>query len=186
MTTLSASATLAIGESTPAEASVGITVLPLAGPGEGTGRLIHPTLGTIDYQFAPDRWRGHIGDAVVFPIWSVSQTLAGALVALWDGTLEDVVVEEAWEGEIVMRRDELDALLAFYQSPPDPALGVPSGYVQWWPSYESDLGFYVCILAVSAGSSGGIELTNIPADADGDEWVEGSVSIRMQLVARVE
>ncbi len=183
MTTLTASSTIAIGESTPEQESVTITVLPLAAPGEGRGRLIHPTLGTFDYEFPPDRWSGLRTDLVVPPVWAVTPTLGGAFLAQWDGSIEDVEVLEQWEDGISMKAGDLDTLLSFWQSPPDPSLGVPSGYVQWWPSYATDLGFYVAILEVAAGSGAGVETTKFGLD---EGWVEGSTTLRMRIVARVE
>lgn len=179
MSTITNTATFAIGESTPTVETAAIVVLPIASPGDGTGRLIHPTLGTFDYETKPDLWRGFRGDIVVAPIWSSETTLAGTVNTLWDGSVEDVVVEETWV-DLAMTTGFLATLLTLWTSPPNPALGVPTGFVKWFPSYDNDLGFYVIILGVEVGGQG-VGMTPVVDQG----WIEGPVTIRMRIVARV-
>ena len=50
--------------------SISIAVLPALGATAGRGRLIHPTLGTLDYPNAPDLWRNVDTDVIVAPVWA--------------------------------------------------------------------------------------------------------------------
>jgi hypothetical protein len=62
MPTLTNSATLAIGAAVPAVEEVSIAVVPAASVATGNGRLVHPTLGTLDYTYAPNAWTNVDGD----------------------------------------------------------------------------------------------------------------------------
>ncbi|MCB1865177.1 MAG: hypothetical protein KDG50_07075 [Chromatiales bacterium] len=149
MTTLTSSATLAIGDAPTAVESVQINVIPVAAPGTGKGRLVHPTLGTYDYHYKPDAWRNFDGDIVVPPVWGSAQTLTSATNAVWPGSIRDVTVEELWTGEggISMRTEQLRMFLAMWATPVDPA----DGAIEWYPSYTSSLGFKVAIVEVISG-----------------------------------
>lgn len=175
MTTLTSSATLAIGDAPTTEESVTITVLPVAAPGEGRGRLIHPTLGTYDYARGPDEWQNLDGDVVIAPIWASEMTLDGAANTLWPGALRDVIVEERWiqpvAGEIELAR----MLMSMWTNPVDPA----DGAIEWWPSYATTLGYQVALLDLRVGAK---EITLTPLLKQG--WVRGPITLRMRILGR--
>lgn len=178
MATLTSSATLTVGAGAVEAESVTLAVLPIAAPGEGTGRLVHPTLGTLDYDTPPDEWTGLDGDALVPPVWASVATLDGAANTLWPGALRDVVCEERWlaEGGLSMKLAQLRALLSFWATPPDPA----SAYVTWYPSYTSALAFQVVLLGVEVAGQP-LTLNHLALRA---EWVPYPVTVRLRLVGR--
>lgn len=177
MTILTSSATLTVGDGSVVTESVSFSVLPALPGGSGKGRLIHPTLGSYDYDVEPVEWSNMYADAIVRPFWSSSLTLDGASSTLWAGGLKDVECEERWSGELAMRSSQLSMLLAMYQDPPDPE----TAWVQWWPSYINDLGFYVLLTGLDVGGSGAMVL---------DGWVHGgyvskAVTLKLRIVGRV-
>lgn len=178
MTTLTSSATFAVGDAPVAEESVSILVLPVAEAGEGYGRLIHPTLGVYDYAKSPDEWLNLDGDVVVPPVWASQQTLTGAANTLWPGALRDVVTEERWTGEggLAMSTEQLRMFLAMWTNPVDPL----DGEIEWWPSYTTALGFKVALLGVESGGQG-ITLDHF-ARVNG--WVPYAVTLRMRILGR--
>ena len=131
MTTLTSSSTLTIGAGSTVVDSVSIPILPLISSGTGKGRLIHPTLGTLDYANKPDEWVNIDQDVIIAPIWTSTKTLQGAINVLSPSDVRDVVVEERWTQELNVTIPFLRTLLAFWQNPPDPVTGTP---VQWWPN----------------------------------------------------
>lgn len=177
MTTLTASNSFPIGDGAIAVESVQLTVLPVAAPGQGPGRLVHPTLGTYDYPYPPDEWEGFEQDLIVPPVWANAKTLAGAANTLWPGHIRDLEVEERWTGAggTAMPLHMLRMLVSFWTQPPDPA----SGFVQWWPSYVTTLGFKVAILEVGSGGRG-VTLDYISKQG----WVSGAVALRMRMIDR--
>ncbi len=185
--TLTSTNTFSITDSGTETEEATVTVLPIAGPGEGAGRLVHPTLGTLDFSFRPDSWRNFRSDVTVRPVWQIAQTLAGSVYTLWSGSVEDVVVEESWTDAIAMPADEFDLLNAMFQAPPDPNLGTPDGFVQWFPRYASDLGFYVVLLDVQCGDSEQTfnDVSDIE-DADGNSWIGGPVVLTLGIRGRIE
>jgi hypothetical protein len=181
MATLTSSSTVAIGSGSAVVESVTVPILAAIGGATGQGRLIHPTLGTLDYAQAPDEWRNVDADVIVAPVWSNSKTLLGSANALWPGNLRDVEVEERWTQPLAMEAAFVRQLLTFFQTPPDPDTDAP---VQWWPNYASTLGFEVAIKDVAIGDGGtgaGVVLTPL-LNAKG--WVEGKVVITMQVLGR--
>src|SRR5450631_3165435 len=136
MTTLTSSSTFTIGAGTVVTETVAITILPGAAPGTGKGRLIHPTLGTLDYDFPPDEWANIDADVIVEPIWASAKALSGSLNTLLQGDLRDSIVQEHWTQEWNVTLPFLRQLLSFWQTPPDPVTGTP---IQWWPNYTSIL-----------------------------------------------
>lgn len=182
MTTLTSSATFAIGAGTPVIETAQITVLPALGSATGKGRLIHPTLGTLDYPNAPDEWANIDGDVIVAPIWASTKTLVGAANALWQGNLRDVIVAESWIQALNVQVTFLRQLLTFWQNPPDPDTGTP---VQWWPNYATALGFQVALLEVKIEGdklTDGVVLNpTVPLRG----WVSGQVTLRMRILGRV-
>lgn len=179
MSTLSSSATLPIGETATATESVALTVLPIAGAGEGRGRLVHPTLGTYDYEQAPDEWDGLSSDVVISPRWIVTAGIFGSVVKLEDGDISDAVCEERWTSPAALGADQWAMLLAMFTAPPDPGAGE---FVEWWPSYETNLGFYVALVGLRAGANA---ITMTPTRQDIDE-IEGPVALTLQVLARIE
>lgn len=176
MPTLTSSADFTVLDAPTEAASITLTVLPIAGAGEGSGRLIHPTLGIYDYPGAPDEWTNMDGDAVIAPVWSSTLTLDGAANTLWQGTIQDVVIEERWlgHGGLSMPIDQLRMLLSMWMNPPDPA----TGYVQWQPSYANSHTYNVIVLAVLVSGQPGSTLNYIIKQG----WVAAPVTLRLRLV----
>ena len=182
MATLTSSSTVSIGSGSAVVESVTVPILAGIGSATGKGRLIHPTLGTLDYAQAPDEWRNVDADVIVSPVWSNTKTLLGSANALWPGDLRDVEVEERWTQPLAMADAFFRQLLTFFQTPPDPDADAP---VQWWPNYASPLGFQVAIKDVAVGDDGkgnGVVLTPL-LNARG--WVEGKVIVTMQVLGRM-
>jgi hypothetical protein len=182
MSTLTSSATFTIGAGAVVIESTAVTILPAIGGATGRGRLIHPTLGTLDYPNAPDEWVNIDGDLIVAPIWSSTKTLQGAANALWQGNIRDVQVAECWIQELNVTIAFLRQLLAFFQNPPDPDAGTP---VQWWPNYASALGFEVAMIDVSVSGDSGAQGIVLDALANRTGWVDGKVTNTMRILGRV-
>jgi hypothetical protein len=177
MTTLTSSATIAVGEGATAVDSVQLTVLPAVGAPNGRGRLIHPSLGTYDYVRGPDEWSNIDGDVIVAPIWASAKTLLGSANTLFVGNIRDVTVEERWTQSVAGELSLVRALMAFWMNPPDPSLA----YVEWYPTYTSNLGFKVILLSLTVA---GKEITLSSLAHQG--WVRGPIVLRMKIAGRVE
>lgn len=179
MPLLTATTNFTILDASPVVESVQLSVIAAGGPGSGKGRLVHPTLGTLDYSLAPHEWTSMAEDAVIAPIWSSQMTLSSAANTLWPGNLRDVTPEERWipSAGLSMPLDMLKSLLAFWMNPPDPA----TAHIEWWPSYVSSLGFKVIISAIEVG---GAPLTLSP-QAVGTDLVEFPVTVKLRIIARV-
>lgn len=175
MATLTSQTTFSVANGATTVESVPVVVLPVAGPGEGRGRLTHPTLGTYDYPHAPDEWTNLDTDIIAPPVWATQTTLTGAANTLWDGSIADVVCEERWTGGAALTIEHLRMLLSFWCAPPDPA----SGYIVWSPSYATALSYNVIILSVSAAG----EAVTLDALLKRG-WVAGPVVLRMRVVSR--
>ena len=190
MTTLTASSTINIGDGTTATETVSIPILPGAAPGTGLGRLIHPTLGTLDYDHPPDEWVNVDTDVIIEPIWSTEKALIGSINALWQGDITDVQVQERWTGEVNTTLTFLRQLLSFWQTPPDPVNDAP---IQWYPSYTNNLGYNVIILKVEvgAGLSGVVSsrrtrgVTLNAYQFGPGEWITEPVTVAYQILGRV-
>ena len=176
MTILTSQSTFTIGEASTETVSASVTILPAPGAGVGTGRLVHPTLGTYDYLYKPNEWTNMDGDAIIPPVWASSKTLIGAANTLFPGHLRDVVVDEIWTNDhmpIAMAR----MLCAMWMNPPDPA----SGYVQWYPSYINALGFKVMLVGMEVDGKTFVldkYLSQIG-------WVKGKVVLKLRIAGRV-
>jgi len=163
MTTLSSSATFSVASSTALTISTTVPVFPAVTAPDGNGRIVHPDLGSYDYEFKPDEWINMDTDAIIAPVWASTRTIGGAAHALWEGSIEDVVVEERWGGKqngMSMPITQLRQLMAIWQNPVDPSVG----YVQWFPNYINGNGYNVIPLDLvvgSAGSSGIARLSGI-------------------------
>ncbi|MXS85287.1 hypothetical protein ABO04_04975 [Nitrosomonas sp. HPC101] len=177
MTTLTSQTTFTVGEASTETTSVNITILPaLTGGTTGKGRLVHPTLGTYDYEQCPDEWSNVDGDAIIAPIWTSSKTLNGASNTLTMGNLRDVVVEERWTGEISAPLTMVRMLAFFWQNPPDPALG----YVYWYPNYLNAHGYKVIITDLELNGTG-LNFDFISRQGG----VTGTLVLRMRITGRV-
>lgn len=177
MTTLTSSSTFTIGDGSAVVETADVPILPALGSSTGKGRLVHPTLGTLDYENAPDEWVNIDSDLIIAPIWASQKTLVGAANALWAGNLRDVLVEEHWTQAINVKIGFLRQLLAFWQNPPDPDTGTP---VTWWPNYVSTLGFEVAMLAVKVGDT---DVTLNPT-ALLRGWVSDKIVLSMRILGR--
>lgn len=179
MPTLTASSSFTIGAGSPTVEEITLNVLPVAAGGAGLGRLVHPTLGTLDYSMSPSQWSGIDTDVLVPPVWASTKTLSGAANTLWRGSIRDAVCVERWgtDAGMAMPAEQLRILMAFWQNPPDPA----NGYVEWWPSYTSAYGFQVVLVSIAAGNGQGINLDTIMNQG----WVVGQVELTLRVVGRL-
>jgi hypothetical protein len=182
MPTLTNSTTVEFGPEAPTVAEISVTsiALPIGGTPTGKGRLIHPTLGTYDYEHTPSSWDNIDADVIIPPVWASAKTLQGSANTLWTGNIRDVVCVERWDadaGDIKMRMSMLRMLISFFTTPPDPA----SAYVQWWPSYTTELGFKVAITNLQVGGQG-ITLDTIASRKD---WARREVTLTLKLLGRL-
>jgi hypothetical protein len=159
------------------EVTIPIISAPLAAP-DGTGKLVHPTLGTYIYEYAPTSWTNIDTDIIVKPEWMTEKVLTGQKFTLWRGYDRDVVVKEKWaakKGDAAMLNGQIRQLLDFYQNPP-----TPPSYVAWYPDYTTNLGFYVIMLSLTAGGDG---ITFDYFTRTG--MFIGEVELTMQIAARI-
>ena len=174
MTTLTSSSIFAIADAPTVEESVSLTIIS-GDAAPGTGRLVHPTLGTYDYARGPDEWTNMDTDAIIAPIWASTKTMGGAANVLWPGYLRDVEVEERWVQSVAAELEHLRMLLQFWMNPPDPA----DGFVEWYPTYHNALGFQVAMVSLTAG---GQAVTLHALSKRG--WVRGPIVLRMRIIGR--
>jgi hypothetical protein len=191
MTTLTSSATLTVSPGATVTVSASTIVAPALGYGAGgTGRLIHPTLGTYDYDVTPNEWVNLMGDVIIPPIRSNNLTLSGATNALWAGTIRDVLCEEHWtvtRGDFSMRTAQLAMLLAMFQTPPDPT----TSWVLWYPNYATNLGYKVLLESLTVQglgtSSAGKSMGGIALDIwsiSQEPVVTGAVALGLRIIGR--
>lgn len=129
-----------VGVAQPAPGvSAGGQFIPTAGDITKTGKLVHPTVGTLQYTFMPYKWSGVDGDVIVLPIWQVEQTLTGRHATMWPGTIEDALCVEFWTGLPIAMTDVLQRM---YETPTDIEAGQ---FVVWSPEYCSDNSYKVVI-----------------------------------------
>lgn len=177
MTILTSQVVLTIGDASVETVAASITVLPVPILGSGgTGRLIHPTLGTYDYPYAPDEWTNINGDVVVAPIWSSSKTLSGASNTLFAGNVRDTTVSEKWTSEVSMPMDMVDMLLTLWQNPPNPSVA----HVHWYPNYTTTFGYKVILMALNVNGEG-LNLNFVARQG----WINGDVELKMKVVAKI-
>ncbi len=179
MPLLTATTNFTILDASPVTDSVQLQVVAAAAPGTGNGRMIHPTLGSLEYYLAPHEWTGMAEDAIIAPIWASQQTLSSTANTLWPGVLRDVAPEERWlpDAGLSMPLDMLKSLIAFWMNPPDPAVG----YVEWHPSYVTSLKFHVIITAIEVA---GAPMTMSPQTV-GSNLVEYPVTVKLRIIDRV-
>lgn len=181
MPTLTSSTSISILNAAPAQESIQLSIIPAPMAGaRGTGRLIHPALGTLDYTLPPHEWTNIDSDLIVPPTWSSSKTLSSTSHTLWPGSLRDVEVTETWtpDAGLSMPLSMLRILLAFYVNPPDFGAGE---YIEWWPSYTCNLGFKVLLTGIDVN---GAPLKMSPF-TKGAELVEYPISLRIRPVERI-
>jgi len=152
-----------------------LSIIPNAVAGEGTGRLIHPTLGTFDYLYAPEQWVNMDGGAIIKPKWQNSPTLDSGQNTLWGGNIKDVECKELWTapGGLAMPMSQLRVLISFFQNPPDPTVD----YVQWWPTYITTNGFDIVIKSMTVGGS---DMTFTDVSKQG--WIDLPVTMIYQII----
>lgn len=151
----------------------------------GLGRLVHPTLGTLEYVHPPTEWVNLDADVIAPPVWVSTKTLSGTSNTLWPGNIRDVVCVERWKerGALRMTMGQLRTMLAFYQSPPDPTLAA----VQWFPDYASALGFRVAMVSLTVGGEG-VTLdwvSRFNAATAGSFVSDRDVELRLRILGRV-
>lgn len=179
MTLLTATTNFTILDASPVVESITLSVVAAGAPGTGTGRMVHPTLGTLDYTLPPHEWTSMGEDAIISPIWASLQTLSSSANTLWPGNLRDVAPEERWipSAGLSMPLPMLKALIAFWMNPPDPAVG----YIEWHPSYVTTLKYHVVITSVEVS---GAPMTMSPQTV-GTDLVEYPVTVKMRITGRV-
>jgi hypothetical protein len=159
---ISSSTTVTVAAQDPLSLEVSATVQPPVAVGEedGSGRLVHPTLGVYDYEYPPTDTEGFDGDVCVGPIWTHTPTLEGAIDAMWPGHIRDALVLERWMAGITNKGDEggigppisvLRALWAFFANPPADPIANP---VIWSPTYATTRSYRVVIVGVRSGGEG--------------------------------
>jgi len=176
---LTATTNFTILDASPVVESITLSVVAAGGPGSGNGRMIHPTLGSLDYTLPPHEWTSMGSDAIIAPIWASQQTLSSAANTLWPGNLRDVAPEERWipSAGLSMPLAMLNALIAFWMNPPDPDVG----YIEWHPSYVTTLKYSVIITSIEVNGS---PLTMSPQTV-GTNLVEFPVTVKMRITGRV-
>lgn len=173
MSTLTNNNNFTIAAGPTAQVTTDVLVLPVAAPGQGTGRIIHPTLGTYDYPFSPDEWVNLDSDVIIPPVWQSSKTLGGGINTLWAGKVQDVICIERWTSAISMPLAMLRQLINLWVTPPDPS----ADYVLWYPSYSTALGFKVVITSLTVGGQE-VTLNFVSRQAQ----VAGVVELKMRIV----
>lgn len=181
MTTLTSSTLFTVTNQAMAVDTVSLVVVPVGSAGAGgSGRLIHPTLGTLDYVLPPHEWTNLDGDVIVTPTWASTKTLTSTANTLWPGALRDVLVSETWlpEAGLSMPMPMLRTLLAFYVNPPDPALG---DFIEWHPTYSTALKFKVILESIEVSGSS-LKMTPQTKYID---LVEFPITVKIRPVERV-
>lgn len=149
----------------------------------GLGRLVHPTLGTLDYAHPPTEWTNIDGDIIAPPTWASTKTLSGTSNTLWAGNIRDVVCVERWRdrGALRMTMGQLRSMLAFYCTPPDPSAAA----VHWYPEYTSSLGFSVAMVSLTVGGDG-VTLDWVARRAPAESFVaDRDVELRLRILGRL-
>jgi hypothetical protein len=184
--TITSTATIAVVPTIALQETFEFQVLPSFPVQTGFGRLFHPTIGMFDYAVKPDEWVNIDADAIIPPVWAATRTMTGSANVLWNGNITDVVIEERWKplGGLSMPVTQLRMLLLIWTTPVDPDLG----YVNWYPTYVSPIGFKVLPVGLQVGGSG-ITFDDVANYLDGngdpDGWITNPVTFQMKLVSRL-
>jgi hypothetical protein len=201
MATLTSSGSFTVTEVALETAQVTVPVLPSVGYPTGFGRLVHPTLGAMDYDIKPDKWVNIDGDVIPGPVWALTKTLGGSASSLWPGQISDVICQEIWgeaQDGMTMPVAMLRRLLAFWTTPVDPSVGL----VQWFPNYVSNKGFNVILADLTVGSGGSGQMARVSGlgqqtiamtdlvhaknpDGSNNGWVSETVSLSLKIVGGV-
>lgn len=152
---LSASTTFDVQAAATVSAEAAVTVLPAVGYGTGgKGRIVHPSLGILDYYAQPDETDGLDGDVIVKPLWSRQRTIGGQIDTLWNGFIRDAVVVERWiNGDVGSPLNHARALYQMFMNPPSPDDGM-DGAVLWAPSYATARTYRVVLADLRIGGEG--------------------------------
>lgn len=147
---LNSNASFAVADSGTESANVTATVMPAVGYGTGgLGRLVHPTLGTYDYQWQPDQRVNVHGDVIYTPEWLHSKTLGASALTLASGKVQDPIVIERWNfGDGMVPLALVVALLLFVQNPTDVDAG---SYITWSPNYANSRTWRVAVVGLRVG-----------------------------------
>lgn len=175
MATLTSSEIFSVGAATAVEESVTIPVVSAPVAPSGTGRLVHPTLGTYDYEMAPPEWGNMDSDAVINPVWQNVKTLTSGSNTLWRGNIQDVEVYERWTGAVAMYAAQFRMMMDMWTNPP-----APPEYVVWYPNYVNANAYKVVILDLNCGGSKGVNLDYTLFQSQG--FIRGTVTLSMRLV----
>lgn len=157
--------------------SVVVRVTGPVTPPNGTGRLIHPTFGTYDYEIAPDEWGNVDADILAPPIWSHSRTLTGAASTQWAGSIRDLEVYERWTGKVAVRAPQLRMYIDMWQNPPT----APS-YLRWSPNYINAYSYNVQLISVACGGQSGINVDFTILQGSG--FVKGPLELTYRIVSK--
>ncbi len=184
MPTITATSTFTVAPAPVAAVSAPVFVSLTLGGADmpGMGRLVHPTLGALEYTHPPTEWVNIDGDVIAPPVWASTKTLRGTSNTLWPGDIRDVVCVERWRerGSLRMPIGQLRSLVAFYCNPPDPALAA----VQWFPDYTSELGFRVAMVSLTVGGEGvALDWVSV-ADPDNAFVADRDVELRLRILGR--
>jgi len=181
MPTLTSSTFFTVANQATAVETVQLVVVPAGtGAAGGYGRLVHPTLGTLDYTLPPHEWTNLDSDVIIPPTWAATKTLTSTANTLWPGALKDVVVTETWvpEAGLSMPMPMLRLMMAFYLNPPDLAV---SQFVKWYPTYSSALGFNVILEGLDID---GVNLKMTP-QTKFTGLIEFPISLKIRPVSRL-
>jgi hypothetical protein len=184
--TLESEGTFDIVEAPETIVSYSINVKPAVYLTRGQGRIVHPILGSFDYEAKPDEWVNLDQDIIIPPMWASSRGLTSTANALWQGLLKDVMVEERWKslGGLAMPITQLRMLIAIWTMPLDPDVG----YVQWRPNYVTDKAWKVLPVNLTVGGQGMTfdDVINYK-DIDGNPigWVTDPVTLQFKIVEPV-
>ena len=184
--TLESEGTFDIVEASETVVTFSMDVKPAIYLTRGNGRIVHPILGSFDYEAKPDEWVNLDEDIIIPPLWASSQGLVSTANTLWQGLLKDVVVEERWKslGGLAMPITQLRMLIAIWTMPLDPDVG----YVQWRPNYVTDRAWKVLPINLTVGGQGMTfdDVINYK-DEDGNPigWVTDPVTLQMKIVELV-
>ena len=181
MPTLTSTTFFTVANQPTAVESITLQVVPAgSGAAGGFGRLVHPTLGTLDYVLPPHEWTNLDSDVLITPTWQASKTLTSTANTLWPGALRDVLVTESWlpEAGLSMTMPMLRIMAAFYLNPPDLGAGE---YIEWYPTYSCALGFKVILEGLEVD---GASMKMTPQTKYLD-LIEFPITLKIRPVARI-
>jgi hypothetical protein len=162
--------------------------------------MVHPVLGTFDYEYKPDQWVNVDGDIIVAPLWQSTKTLRGSVNTFWEGDISEVICEERWlsSGGMAMPVSQFRMLYAMWTTPVDPDVG----YIQWFPNYANGNGYNVIISDMVCGAPGNSSMARqsgigyftlvlddvvnyLGPDGENEGWATLPVSLFLKIVSKV-